>query len=404
MSLLLELIRQLLEYLNIPTDRLLPIWENYTHRRSFLRALGNRLPAVLFQGIDIQLLQVYERKDYGWSRSVVRIIGTLLPLEPCHRLHVQRVLGPGVLEPTGYGAVCRPEIPSLADAPCLLDDDDAMSFTRFRHALPSNNPTGEHRLAEHSENNPGWIPISSSSISENSRIDPSEHAIQKIAALEDELMQLRAQIAAIVAIQESKNIQTCNETINSFDSPNSVLSSPSLASTPLSVQFLQTVTPAPPPPPPPPPLPPPKVNAAKSAIDLIKERKASHKHSPKEKEVAEEGNVNKLPSMLDVLKGMNSIRLRAVERSPGGTPLTSKYKKRCSLNDPAAIIAHALKQKFAHRQNDDLFDKENRSHEESPFSSPETPMFGRHLLKPAGKRMQKDMSKRQVFVKSGPHV
>ncbi|XP_073521544.1 mitochondrial fission regulator 2-like [Phyllobates terribilis] len=77
--------------------------------------------------------------------------------------------------------------------------------------------------------------------------------------------------------------------------------------------------------------------------------------------------------MMDVLKGMNSIKLRAVERSPGGKPSTRKDKKKRSLNDPtdpAAIIAKAWKHKFAHRNGDDAVNKENRSHDESPFSSP----------------------------------
>ena len=43
------------------------------------------------------------------------------------------------------------------------------------------------------------------------------------------------------------------------------------------------------------------------------------------------------------------------------------------MSDPAALIAEALKRKFAHKQKDDSFDKENRSAELSPFSSPDTP-------------------------------
>ena len=43
------------------------------------------------------------------------------------------------------------------------------------------------------------------------------------------------------------------------------------------------------------------------------------------------------------------------------------------LSDPAALIAEALKKKFAHKPKDDSFDKENCSAELSPFSSPDTP-------------------------------
>uniref|UniRef100_A0A9J7ZLU1 Mitochondrial fission regulator 2 n=2 Tax=Cyprinus carpio TaxID=7962 RepID=A0A9J7ZLU1_CYPCA len=42
-------------------------------------------------------------------------------------------------------------------------------------------------------------------------------------------------------------------------------------------------------------------------------------------------------------------------------------------SDPAALIAEALKRKFAHKQRDDSFRKENCSAESSPFSSPDTP-------------------------------
>ncbi|XP_068087733.1 mitochondrial fission regulator 2 isoform X2 [Hyperolius riggenbachi] len=398
MSLLLEVVRQLLEYLGFPPDRLVLIWENYTSRRNILRLIVNRLPATLFQGKDIQSLHVL-KKNYGWTRSVVRIIGSLLPLEPCPRPHFQNILGPGSVQCDGKEIVYKPEIPSLADAPFLMDD--VTSYTRFRHHLPLYMPADD--LTRPDVKSSTFSPINQN-CRDLSMVHEaqSENAIQKIAALEEELMQLRQQIAAIVAMQESKSIQSCSETICSFGSPCNALPPPSLTSTPINAQPLQSI-PAPPPPPPPlPPLiPAAKIDSAKATLDLIKQRKAAHKQSPKDSNVEERNNVNILPSMMDVLKDMNSVRLRVVERSPGGTPLTRKDKKRRSLNDPAAIIAHALKKKFAHRHNDDSLDKENRSHEESPFSSPE---FGRHLLKPAVKRPLKEMTRKQVFGKPGAHV
>lgn len=57
-------------------------------------------------------------------------------------------------------------------------------------------------------------------------------------------------------------------------------------------------------------------------------------------------------------------------RSPGGRPI-HKRKRQDSHWDPVSLISHALKQKFAF-QEDDSFEKENRSWESSPFSSPET--------------------------------
>lgn len=44
--------------------------------------------------------------------------------------------------------------------------------------------------------------------------------------------------------------------------------------------------------------------------------------------------------------------------------------------DPVAVLTHALKQKFAHKNDDedDSLDKENNSFDSSPFSSPEVPV------------------------------
>lgn len=61
-------------------------------------------------------------------------------------------------------------------------------------------------------------------------------------------------------------------------------------------------------------------------------------------------------------------------RSPGGTPVRRRRSKGvpASLSDPAALIAEALKRKFANNRHNVSSDKEN-SLELSPFGSPETP-------------------------------
>ncbi|XP_051518219.1 mitochondrial fission regulator 2-like [Myxocyprinus asiaticus] len=73
-------------------------------------------------------------------------------------------------------------------------------------------------------------------------------------------------------------------------------------------------------------------------------------------------------------------------RSPGGTPVRRRRSKgiACS-SDPAALIAEALKRKFAHRQREDSFGKENCSAEPSPFSSPDTPKIFHHTRHSQGR-------------------
>ncbi|KAM8945545.1 mitochondrial fission regulator 2 [Pelodytes ibericus] len=392
MSLLLELIRQLLEYLGVPVDQLEEIIQHYANRQRILHAIETHLSPVLFTGINLQLVNGWERKEYGWTRSIVRVIATLLPFDPSPRPHFQVILDLSFL---GYREVCRPGVPSLADIPWVSDDDN-LSYTKFRHNLLVNQPREAISLVRPSDRTRDWEAEISPSSSKSGDISlaPSGNTIQKIAALEEELIQLRAQIATIVSMQDSRNVQSCSETLCLFGSPDNALPPPTMASTPTSVPI------PPPPPPPAPPLPSVKLSPGKSAIDLIKQRRQVQKHRAQEEEMREKDGLNKVPSMMDILKGINTIRLRSVERSPGGTPLTRKDKKRRSLNDPAAIIAQALKQKFAHRRCDDSFDKENRSHEESAFSSPETPQFGRHLLKPVGSRNQR----KQVLMTTEPNV
>lgn len=74
--------------------------------------------------------------------------------------------------------------------------------------------------------------------------------------------------------------------------------------------------PPPPPPPPPPPLPPPppsSLHQSKSAIDLIKERKNQKTNAGQN--VVENGPKKpEVPNMLEILKDMNSVKLRSVKR------------------------------------------------------------------------------------------
>lgn len=347
MSLLISLIRQLFEYFGIPTERFIPEWEF---------------------------------KEYGRTRSVVRMIGTVLPFHLCPRPRFQSVAGQSAAD---CETLKNSMVPSLADVAWLMNNGRE-SCTKFRNDMfPSitSKPILCSKSAERSA-----LSSSPEEIVQAGEHLPQNETIQKIAALEEELARLRAQIAAIVAVQEKRDNFAA---VSMLDRPAYVHPFQGLTSTPLSASVHQpTIRPAPPPPPPPPlppPPPPTSTDVGNSVISLIKQRRAANNNPPTTNDPGKDG-AEKIPSMMDVLKDLNKIRLRAVERSPGGTPVMKKGKKRNSLSDPAELIASALKLKFAHHKNDDSFGKENRSYEGSPFSSPETPVFGRHLLKPIGKR------------------
>nr|XP_042701459.1 mitochondrial fission regulator 1 isoform X5 [Chrysemys picta bellii] len=189
-------------------------------------------------------------------------------------------------------------------------------------------------------------------------VTKNDEALQKINALENELASLRAQIAKIVILQEQQNLPAAGL------SPTASAPSPA----------------PPPPPPPPPPLPPSGVHRSMSAIDLIKERKGkkinagqtSINNGPKKPEI---------PNMLEILKDMNSVKLRAVKRPVEGTKCKSP-----DPTDPVALIAEALKKKFAYRyRSDNQSETEKQIPESETKATSEMMQFGPHMLKPTGK-------------------
>ncbi|XP_036024886.1 mitochondrial fission regulator 2 [Onychomys torridus] len=346
MSVMLNLLRNMLAYFGVPVDQDLLIWPN---------------------------------KDYGSARSIIRIIGRLLPLEPCPRPNFELIPHLNSEESDDH----EPTVPSFADVLCVENDEEA-GHLRFRHSLWKKEKEGEIALFHSSKIT--WDP-SSPSLRQNkpakNDLPVSEAAIKKIAALEDELTLLRSQIAAIVVMQElreSKEAGFCD--LSDESSREQVLWSSSSAAAGLSAEPghpPSSVLSSPPPPPPLPqfsfqpcfpPMPPGPTDRDNPATAVKKQHSGVDKTNGSHQ--SESQRVSDLPNMLDVLKDLNKVRLRPIERSPGGRPI-QKRKRQSSQWDPVSLIAHALKQKFAFQ--DDSFDKESRSWECSPFSSPESSRF-----------------------------
>ncbi|KAK3519370.1 hypothetical protein QTP70_026856 [Hemibagrus guttatus] len=324
---LVHLMRCVLEYFGVPQEMLIPVWESTL---------------------------------CGQYRSIVRMIGTNLPLTPYPRIRFQVPLQ--TIKRHGHieVSVDAPAIPSLADV-LWMAEDEGDNCTKFRSSV---------RLRNH-----GWsqdfetpaavcvrpIPTAprEQKLHTAQASSAQPEAFQKIQALEAELLKLRAQIAKIVTTPTVDS-----SLLNNPSTPCSRFPAPVLTSTPFMAAL-------PPPPPPPLPPPPPGVGSEQvSVTDMIRRRQAARK----DKAVVSEASSTTVPSMLDVLKDLNQVKLRTVERSPGGTPARKRRSKgTVSSSDPAALIAEALKRKFAHRQRDNSFDKENCSAEPSPFSSPDTP-------------------------------
>ncbi|XP_069462854.1 mitochondrial fission regulator 2 [Ambystoma mexicanum] len=378
MSLLLGLLRQLFQYFGIPVERLDSLWEYYRNSRNIVRLVGTHLPSNPFPRVFVQLIPVWDFKEYGCTRSVIRMIGAILPLNSCPRPRFQCVVEHSAMDCDNC-VPRNPHVASLADVAWLVKYRGE-SYAVLRNGI-STSKDGKVTLYSKPVEMSDLLAVPEDNVQGGSYLAQNNETIQKIAALEDELTRLRAQIAVIVAKQEARD--SC-AAVSFISSPMIAPPRQGLTSTPLSA----LVHHPPIPPPPPPPLPPANPDFSNSVVSLIKRRRAANGNpstTETVKQTAKE-TAESMPSMMDVLKDLNKIQLRAVERSPGGTPVMKKGKKRDSLSDPAELIAYALKKKFSHRKNDDSFGKENKSFESSPFSSPDTPVFGRHLLKPSGRR------------------
>uniref|UniRef100_A0A3Q2XZF1 Mitochondrial fission regulator n=1 Tax=Hippocampus comes TaxID=109280 RepID=A0A3Q2XZF1_HIPCM len=308
----LDVLRLVLDYFGVPPEMLVPVWDS---------------------------------RLCGQYRSVVRMIGSNLPLTPAPRVYFQIPLHTS--RQHAYSTEI-PAIPSFADVLWVLEDEGD-TFAKTRHHLPPKTPGSVETRRP---------PVPQPRPAEVQKTQPE--ALQKISALERELVRLRAQIAAIVT------------TAAATDIPHNAAGTP-LASPMPAAALTSTPRCAPPPPPPLPPLPPPPLSSCSSpssATELIRRRKCHGKDADKKRL----RDVQSLPSMLDVLKDLNQVKLRSVERSPGGTPVQRRRRigGGAVAKDPAALIAEALKRKFAQHRHNNSSDKEN-SLESSPFGSPDAP-------------------------------
>uniref|UniRef100_A0A3B4GYR5 Mitochondrial fission regulator n=2 Tax=Haplochromini TaxID=319058 RepID=A0A3B4GYR5_9CICH len=267
------------------------------------------------------IIPIWQNKPHGSTRSVVRRIGSTLPLKPPQRACFQELPGLPSLRPMD-----GPMVPTLADIAWIVADEEE-TYARVR---------SDTRPLKHE-----WRPTPLLVLHRNSSVPnfrregkrmeglkkPGVTALNRTTALQDELSRLRAQIAKIVASDSGSNPLTPD-----LLSPDDTSMSFSMA--PFEAASYQ---PAP--------------TAAASFVisDVTEEEEPEEEEDEKDAVSAEEDTVSLSKStsfadVMDILKDMNRMKMSKDRYNRGCTSLREE--------DSASLISEALRKKFVLKDED----------------------------------------------------
>lgn len=419
-----EILRVVLDYVGLDMDDISEFLGSLNTRSRRAVVNMNRLIVSRWQR---SITEPRVRMSGRWShwrsdirhRSLVRIIGTCLPLRPAKRLKIQSHL----LRHRRRNDSCDSDISLFSMTSTVSSSQNDLMWVEedlgdncIRVRAQKKDDVDDCDTSDDFDNNfmlrteGVRSPMNStmiSSVSMVSSCDPA--AIQKITAMEDELTALRNQMAMLVLMQEQVNkSQAVSTSVCATPTENSAtpvstptgehMFTPPLPPPPPQYELLppdSLIECLPPPPancrvpvPPPPPVAPvtPRCHNPQAISTPIQPTVLADKMNPeKNRETKNSGT----GSLTDVLKGLGSVKLRSVQRSPGGTPLKVRQPDReYSRSDPAALIAQALKKKFAQQMmySPDT-DKENDNHDFSSSDLENSP----HIIPGKGKMKRRSI-------------
>ncbi|XP_007892987.2 mitochondrial fission regulator 1-like [Callorhinchus milii] len=292
--------------------------------------------------METETIPIWQNKPHGSTRSVVRMIGTSLPLKPCRRVCFELVPGLSAVDSLHSVYGTGPPVPTLADV-AWIAADEGEAFTRLRADV--------RPFREEWHPTPLLIMHRNSSVP-NFRREGRRHetlkkpglaALNRTVALQDELSRLREQIAKIVAVQESDE----DATESAAFTPE--LGSPDTTSIACSLPEFESVYPS---------LASFTINditetdepdcmslssfsiAGTSNFDF--EKKDLKDDDDDDGEVVSLSKSTSFADMMDILKDMNRVKLHSLQGSKGDS---------LRENDPAVRISEALKRKFTVQDN-----------------------------------------------------
>lgn len=332
-------------------------------------------------------------------KTLVRWIAAFLPAPRDPRLRLQSELGPQSSRLSRWGSCgSLHSVGSFTSINGIVQEDLGDNLVRFRLGCTDEDSDifDDPHFAIFNQDRLTSTPNFNTSVC-SSRGSNDFTASNKLVEMEEELAVLRKQIAMLVMQQELSSMDQTDEVkpvcrslsqVAAIPLPKSPDSSSSLEDSGCESENFPTVitpcsssddgvqsadspnftehpqeifiVPAPPPPPPK------SFTGISSYAQLNLQKKSSVSCSNKPETKGTIPTSSSFPDMVHVLKDLSNVKLKAVQRSPGGTPM--RRKPLSAATDPAAIIAQALKKKFAkHRGNSPDSDVEHDSSDSFRF-------------------------------------
>ncbi|KAJ3613548.1 hypothetical protein NHX12_019795 [Muraenolepis orangiensis] len=260
---------------------------------------------------DTEVIPIWQNKPHGSTRSVVRRIGSTLPLRPPQRACFQELPGLPSLKP-----LAGPMVPTLADIAWIAADEEE-TYARVR---------SDARPLRHE-----WRPTPLLVMHRNSSVPnfrregkkvevlrkPGVTALNHTTALQDELSRLRSQIAKIVSIDGGSNPLTPD-----MLSPDDTSMSFSMAPFEIVSELV------------PDPLPPISMTGS-ATFDLDR---PSMDYREAEEDTVSLSKSTSFADVKDILKDMNRMKMSKDRYNRGCTSLREE--------DSAMRISEALRKKF----------------------------------------------------------